>query len=184
MLSHIGSRKRLIYQLPVLGLFEIPRGGDIQVSIKEFDLLEGLVKSLGVLLNCLPFEVLSILHLGVECLFEFSRLSGIEILVFLKHVPQGGNFVLKYLLLSLPLLLFGRVLLLGLFGFFLQGADLPNISLSQHHELLLQFKNGFLIITLFKLQMVRYCASTQTRCLHPLEHSGDLGSFKHVKVII
>ena len=69
-----GSKKGLIHQLLVPDLLEVATGGNVQMSVKKFDLFEGLVKSLSRLLGLFLFEVPGILHLGVKRFFELGHL--------------------------------------------------------------------------------------------------------------
>ena len=86
------------------------------MGIKECDLLEGFVKSLSILLGCLLFKAFSILGLGYEQVFELNHFSSIEVLVLLEFLLQGGDLILEFLLLGLPLFFLGQALIFNLFN--------------------------------------------------------------------
>ena len=76
----INSRRKLVHQLPVLDLLKIAAGGNIQVSIKERNLLEGFIKALNILLGHLPFKVIGILGLGLKLVLQLGHFCSIEVL--------------------------------------------------------------------------------------------------------
>ena len=82
-LSHTNTQEGLIHQVLTSNLLKIATKGDIQVSIKELDLDYGLVKSLYVLLDRLPLEVLGLPHFSSQCFFEFGHLDGVGVLLIL-----------------------------------------------------------------------------------------------------
>ena len=61
----INCRRKLVHQLPVTDLLKIVVGADVQVSIKERNLLESFIKTLNILLGRLPFKVIGIPALGL-----------------------------------------------------------------------------------------------------------------------
>ena len=82
----INPRRKFIHQLPIPNLFEVAAGGDIQMSIKEPNLLNDFIKILSILLDCFPFKVISILDLGLEHFLQLSHLCSVEVLVLLEFL--------------------------------------------------------------------------------------------------
>ena len=103
----VDSRKGLIHQLLIPNLFEVATRRNVQLSVEDFNLFKGLIKTLDILLDRFTFKVLSILGLGVEHFLELNHLNGIVVLMLLEFLLQGDDLVLEYFLLSLSLLLLG-----------------------------------------------------------------------------
>ena len=79
--SSVVSKKGLIHQPPIPDLFKIATRGNIQVSVEEYDLLKGFIKTLSILLSRLPVMAFIILSLSLERVFELSHFSGIKVLM-------------------------------------------------------------------------------------------------------
>ena len=100
------------------------------MGVEECDLLEGFVKTINILLGCLPFKAFNVLGFGFEQVFKLSHFSSIKVLVLLEFLFQGGDLILDLCLLGLPIFFLSRALVLGLFNPSLQRTNLPGVRLS------------------------------------------------------
>ena len=99
------------------------------MGIKKCNLPEGFIKTLNVLLDCLPFKVVSILSLGLEQVVELGHFYSIKFLMLLDLLLSKGDLIFDLFLFGTPVLLPSQVLVLGLFHLLLQQTNLLGVKL-------------------------------------------------------